>query len=117
MNKLSHEEYVNQQREKVASIANLVITKKLNILEAAKEISSISNELGLDENDEDINILRAINSETDSLPIGKEKDLWSKNALLKKQNEIEKAEKWAIEIGFNAFSNLVNRFGDNIKDK
>ena len=52
--KLSHEEYVLQQRRKVAKLASDVLEGKLSILKAAIEIAKIRFELDVDEKDKDL---------------------------------------------------------------
>jgi len=65
----SHEEYVVQQRIKVALIASKILSHEMTMLEGAREIVALRYELELDEMDKDILDLVTIQSETDSLPI------------------------------------------------
>ena len=109
--KLSHEEYVLQQRRKVAKLASDVLKGDLSILKAAIEIVKIRFELDVDENDKDLIAFVAIESEIDHLPIGPERKYWNEDALKEKDKEINESEKWANEFGLEACQRLIDRFG------
>jgi len=109
--KLSHGEYVLQQRRKVAKLASDVIEGELSILKAAIEIVKIRFELDIDENDKDLTAFVAIESEIDHLPIGPERNYWNEDALKEKDREIKECEKWAKEFGLKACQRLLDRFG------
>ena len=107
---LSHEEYVANQRMKVVNIASDVIEGKRSILLAAQQITQLRFEIDLNEDNEDLLVFVAIDSECDSLPIGPDKEYWDKDSLKKKEKEIKETEEWALSIGTNACNNLIARF-------
>ena len=109
--KLSHEEYVLQQRRKVAKLASDVLEGDLSILEAAIEIAKFRFELDVDENDKDLLVFIGIESEIDHLPIGPERKYWNEDALKEKERQIKECETWAKEFGLKACKSLLDRFG------
>ena len=110
MEHISHEEYVDRQRAKVASLATKILKKEMSMIEGAKEIVSLRYELDVDENDKDILAFVLIESETDDLPIGKARRFWAKDALAEKEPDVQEAEHWARGVGVDACKNLVERF-------
>lgn len=112
MEKMTRKQYITKQRKKVAFLVSQVLVGKLSILEASRELSKLVYEIDVDERDEDFLIFIAIDSETEHLPIGEVRKMWSKEALWKKESEITNSEKWAREIGLKACRNLLSRFGE-----
>jgi hypothetical protein len=111
MNKMTHEEYVQKQRQKVSSIAVKMLEGSIDYLEGSIEICALKFELDLPNSDEDILAFVGISSETDHLPIGSVRALWSKEALLRLEPEIESTIRWAKEVSIANCKNLVVRFG------
>ena len=111
MEHISHEEYADRQRAKVASLAAKILKKEMSMIEGAKEIVSLRDELDVDEDDKDILAFVLIESETDDLPIGKVRRFWAKDALAEKGPDVKEAEQWAQGVGVDACKNLVERFG------
>jgi hypothetical protein len=116
MGHLSHKEYVDRQRAKVASLAAKVLKKEMSMIEGAKEIVTLCYELDVDDSDEDILAFVLIESETDHLPIGKVRRFWDEDALVEKEPEVQEAERWAQGVGAEACKNLVERFGRYNRD-
>ena len=112
MEHISHEEYVDRQRAKVASLAAKILKKEMSMIEGAKEIVSLCDGLDVDEDDKDILAFVLIESETDDLPIGKVRRFWAKDALAEKEPDVQEAEQWAQGVGVDACKNLVERFGN-----
>jgi hypothetical protein len=110
MNKMTHEEYVQKQRQKICSLATKMLEGSIDYLEGSIEICSLRSELDLPNNDEDISAFVFISSETDHLPIGSVRAHWSKEALLRLEPEIESATQWAKETSFKNCRSLVVRF-------
>ena len=106
----THEEYVAQQRSFAASVAQGVLDGKMTALEGARVISRLDG-LDLGAEDEDLCCLQLVDDETETLPIGDVRTLWSPEALLAKAAELERAESWARQIGLKSFHRFVERFG------
>ena len=108
---MTHEEYIQKQRQRVFGLVEKMLENSIDYLEGAVEISSLRFELGLANNDEDFLIFAIISSETDHLPIGNAKLQWSKEALLALIPEYESSTKWAKEISLSSCKNILERFG------
>ena len=67
--------------------------------------------LGLDASDSDAVDFIVINSDTDHLPLGPERQYWAADALKAKDQEIARAEEWARQFGLETCRRLVQRFG------
>jgi hypothetical protein len=106
---MSHEEYLENERLKLTEILAKVIDGKYSILLAARQIVQLFHEIDFDENDKDLLVFIGIDSESDNLPIGPEKTYWSEDALRNKEKEIEKTEKWALDVGIEACKNLLQK--------
>lgn len=109
-NGITHEQYVASVRGRVAAIAHSMIKGDVEFLEGAIELASLHHEAEVDENDPDFMAFVLIASETDSLPIGASRALWSKEALTKHQPKIDAATIWAQNVGMAACQSLVGRF-------
>ena len=111
MNKMTHEEYIQKQRQKVCGLAAKMLEGSIAYLEGAVEISALRFDLDIAKDDEDILVFSLISSETDHLPIGGAKFQWSKEALLRLEPEYESSTNWAKEVSLSNCKNLLKRFG------
>ena len=79
------------ERERVKELAKAVLDGRTTILEAVRQLVSLAHTDAI-ANEADRTLIIAIESETDSLPIGEVRKLWAPDALQAKQPEIERAE-------------------------
>ena len=86
-----------------------VIEGKLGVIEAARTLSKLAYWAGLRE-DADLLTFEAIDSETDTLPLGDVRKLWAEHALLGQDVEIARAEEMYKATAVEAASRLVERF-------
>ena len=98
-------------RRKIAEAARDMLNGALSFIEGARLICSLRGRAEVADFDPDIVVFVAIESETDTLPIGDARQHWAPEALAKLQPEINSAEKWAQEIGRAECRRLVDRFG------
>jgi hypothetical protein len=89
-------------RKKLVVTCSQVLINELSIIEAARIISSLRHEDGIDANDENILVFVGIDSETDHLPIGEVRRSWNQEALVAKDKEIKDYEKKVQEDAFDA---------------
>jgi hypothetical protein len=82
----------------------------LPFLEGVRALVALHREAEVAENDADFLILVAADSETDSLPIGKTRELWSEEALEQLEPKIQVATEWARQFASAACSSLIRRF-------
>lgn len=73
--KLSHEEYTLSKRQRVATVASLMIDASMNYLEGAIELASLMFEVDLSENDKDFLAFTGVSCEIGNLSIGKRSDV------------------------------------------
>lgn len=107
---ITNESYVLSARKRAVAVAFGMINGEVEFLEGAIELASLRHEAAVEENDPDFMAFVVIASETDSLPIGAPRALWSKEALAKHQPEIDAAIMWAKKVGMAACQSLVGRF-------
>jgi hypothetical protein len=107
---MSHEEYVAKQRGQARLVARQVVSGEVSAVQGARLIVGLGG-LELSEKDEDLQALRLVDSETDHLPVGDERQHWAPAALAEKAGELARAEKWAREVALTAFKNLAERWG------
>ena len=110
--RMSHEEYVAAQRRRVAELARDILAGDIDVLDGSAKIVSLRDELDIDRNDDDLMAFVVVDSETDTLPVGKEALNWSEDALARKQPVLERARSWAIDVVRQPCENLLARFGD-----
>ena len=98
-------------RSEIGRVAREILVGAISFIEGAREINSLRFTADL-EWDPDIVPFVAIDSDTDELPLGEVRRLWIPDALARLQPEIDKAEKWARNVGTEPCTNLARRFGD-----
>ena len=79
------------------------------MIETARVIAKLGYWTGLRE-DADIATFVAIDSETDSLPIGEVRKLWADHALVRLDAEIEEAEALYRQSALESATRLAERF-------
>ena len=97
--------------EKVTKSARAVLDGKMGIIEGARQLSTLAPDLVPDwKVDPDFLVLAALDSETDDLPVGKERKLWDGTALAERDpviSQIEADAKQEVEV---ACRNILRRF-------
>jgi hypothetical protein len=79
------------ERQRAKELAKAVLDGRTTVLEAVRELVSLAHTDAI-ANEADRTLIIAIESETDSLPIGEVRKLWAPDAWQAKQPEIERAE-------------------------
>ena len=69
------------------------------------------SEVEVPDDDPDFSVFVLIDSETDSLPVGDVRRLWSQSALVALDPQLNRARDWAMTTGGEALRRLVSRFG------
>jgi len=98
-------------RLQIADIARSMLAGEISFMEGARSISAIRFMAQI-ENDPDILPLVSIDTKSDTVPLGKIRNLWNRNALVELQSEIDRKESWARDFGRPHCENLVRRFGE-----
>lgn len=88
MNGMTHEEYVNIQRQEIIEIAKKIVKKDIDIIEGCRKISGIWFEAELPE-DDSYNFFTLIDDDTDTFLRGYAREI-SSEEYLKEQDQKEK---------------------------
>ena len=78
-------------KEIIIKISNDILENKVGIIEGARKLSKFQFGYNL-ENNESLLFFVGINSETDNLPVGQEREKWKLSALSEKDKEIDKKD-------------------------
>jgi hypothetical protein len=98
-----------ENRRRVVARARDLIEGRIGVIVCAREMSKLAFWLR-EESDPSFMVFRGIDTETDSLPAGPERDFWSESALREKDQMIHAAEiKWQ-DAAMEAAKNLVARY-------
>lgn len=108
--KLSHNEYINVQRKRSGEIARGMLDGSIQYLEGAVELASLAFEVGLPEDDEDFVKFIGVSSEVDHLPVGEQRQYWSREALVRHEPEILQMTDWAKKFSLAACRSIAERF-------
>lgn len=106
-------EAVQSLRLEAIRVAESILSEKTGIIEGARILAAISYKLDFIEPNTDFLVFVAISSETDHLPVGKERELWAKSALQQKDDEIKQVEDFHKETVFSACRALIEKWGKN----
>jgi hypothetical protein len=97
-------------RGKIVAISEAMLGEEMGVIAASRRLSQIGLEL-FERHEEDFVPFDAIASETDHLPVDRERNNWSAEALERKDHEIIRAESLYRDDAFIACQKLIARFG------
>ena len=89
-----------------------MLARQLPYLDGARVILAARWDAQIPEDDPDVGTFALIESETDDLPIGAQREHWSPDALENKESDMRRAEEWARRTAEDEARRLVQRFGD-----
>jgi len=107
---MTHEAYVFSCRQRAVDLATGILDGTLNVLEACRDLAALHWEVEVDQWDEDFTRFSGISSETDALPVGRVRDLWSAAALARIEPDIQSAVEWATPLAIPACRSVIARF-------
>ena len=93
---------------RVVQACRALIAGDAGVILTARLLSSLGHRLG-EEDDPAFVTFRGIDSETDHLPAGQERQHWAPDALAREDQEIERVEAWYREAAIAAAHELLNR--------
>lgn len=111
---LSHEDWVLEQRRRAKRIATDMLAGRVGILLGARELSRLVLELSEDDQGGVLEPFVVIESETDTLPIGNERDFWNRDALREKDHVIQRAEDLYRDMAFKACRELLDALPSDV---
>lgn len=100
-----------RDQAKVVEVAQAMLDGALGIIEGSRRLNDLRAALGIYHLDEDFVGFVAIDSDTDTLPVGEVRKLWNEEALVQKDREVEEAERLYRDGALENCRKLVARFG------
>ena len=100
-------------RGKIVIVCEAVLREEIGIISGSRILNHLGFTLydGFDsQKDEEFLTFVVIDSETDHLPVDRERANWSSEALERKDKEIAKSEAFYREIAFDACKTLIERY-------
>ena len=102
-------------RGKIVAICEAILNEEIGVIAGSRilnrlEIELLHSEVGQFDRDEDFIPFVAIDSETDHLPVDRERANWSDEALTRKDKQIADSEADYKESAFAACRKLIERF-------
>ena len=102
-------------RGKIVAVCHAIVNEEIGVIAGSRILDSLEFELmqygpGFFDRDADFMPFVAINSETDHLPVDRERKNWSEEALQRKDQEIAEAETLYKEQAFEGCRRLLDRF-------
>ena len=97
-------------QRRIVAIARGILDGDTDVLEGSRILSGLLGHLSVGDDDEDHRAFVLIDSETDALPVGKVRELWSAQSLLELEPRIRDAQEWAMAIAEPHCRSLIKRF-------
>ena len=96
-------------QDQIVDVCEAILHGDTGILFGTRQLCRLHYEL-FRQIDEDFVLFIGINSETDSLPIGDERQYWNEEVLIEKDKEIAEYEIRVKQDVFDACRKLIKRF-------
>ena len=109
--RMSHDDYVRSCRTRAAEIAAAVLAGTLPLLEGCHLLDELRSGVKVPDNDPDFAVFNLVQSETDTLPVGRVSQHWAAAALASAEAELQSAAEWAGPIALPACESVSARFG------
>jgi hypothetical protein len=102
-------------RGKIIAICNAILNEEIGVIAGSRilnrlEFELLHHQVGQFDRDEDFRPFVGIDSETDHLPVDRERANWSADALERKDKQIAESEARYRESAFAACRTLIARF-------
>jgi len=108
------DENIRTIRLKAIETAKAILEGKIGVIEGSRLMQGLLRQTEVSEDDSDLLSFMGIDSETDCLPVGKERQHWSAEALKEKDIEIDRCEKLYRETAREACMSIIERWKDTI---
>ena len=89
------------------SAARGILNGQVGVIEGSRNLAALSRKFSADKRERFL-LFIGIDSESDNLAIGPERQYWAEEALVKQDTEIENAEDYYKEDVFNACRALIS---------
>lgn len=107
---ITHEEAIAAARSRMCALAREILDEQISVLDGAYEMHALLSQSGLPVEDPIYRDFLIIEAETETLPVGPQKHLWTPGALARLQPELDTAGAWAKPIAFGACQSVLERF-------
>ena len=97
--------------KEIVEIANRVLNQELGSIEASRTLIRLFYQIKKDD-DKNLMVFKALDSETDHLPLGKLRENYSPNKLEVMDNEVKSYEHTYRESINLACKNIIKKFGN-----
>lgn len=104
-----HLEYLRAVQDQVVEVCRAILNGETKVLSGVRKLCRLHYEL-FEQIDDDFVLFIGIDSETDDLPIGDERQYWNEEVLLKKDKEIAEYEARVKQDVFDGCRKLIDRF-------
>jgi hypothetical protein len=105
-------EAIAANRKRATELARAVLAGELGLIEAAPGLVSALQGLRLTMEDPTYSAFVLIWSETETLPIGPQREHWAPDALARLEPRVAHAREWAKRFGLPACQQVIERFGE-----
>lgn len=103
---------MSKQDTEIVKVAQAILDDTMDLIEGSRILHGLGHDICADDHDPDFLIFVVIDSETDHLPIGEVRQLWSENVLVEKDEETRKIKAFYKDDVVQACSRLILRFGN-----
>jgi hypothetical protein len=100
-----------RDRAKIVEVAQAMLDGALGIIEGSRRLNDLREAMGIYHLDEDFVGFVAIDSETETLPVGEVRTRWNKEALVQQDRKVEEAERLYRDGALKDCRKLIARFG------
>ena len=112
---MDHDEYRAAVISQIVDIAKGALAGTVSILQAARELAELLSEAGVEDDEgELVNLFKTIDSETDHLPLGSQRQQWDAVSLKRKDSEIVEYERAFREEVLRACRTLISKYSSGI---
>ena len=99
----------NYKKNEILNLANSFLEEKIGSIELSRKVIRLAYELGFQESDE-IDSFKALESQTDHLPIGTLREKYSVERLIEIDKEIKDYEDFYRDSITNACQKLIGKY-------
>jgi hypothetical protein len=110
--KMTHDEYIAANKDKAIETAKYVLAHDDDWIGKIRELVAQLTAIGYSIDDNDYSCLLAIDSESDSLPIGQVREKWDACVLSEKDNEMREWGNQALPRIRIACTNIVSKISN-----
>ena len=108
---VSNEHQWREDCREIVECCRDVVEGRLGVIEAARRLKGLALSVR-DESDPDFMLFRALDSESDALPVGPVRQYWSVSALEEEDAKIAAFEENARRVACLAARRLAERYGE-----